>query len=70
MKVEVVVSTEERLQILRAAQPNTWVAFSADDERVVARGVSFADAVKAAEQSGEKDPIFTLIPPTWGPTLL
>jgi hypothetical protein len=60
----------ERLRILRSAQPNSWIAFSADEERVVAYGASFEEAAKLAEQSGEKDPILTLIPSTWAPTLL
>jgi hypothetical protein len=64
------MSTQERLVILREATPNTWLAFSADEERVVARGKTFEEACANAKESGESDPILTLIPPTWAPTLL
>jgi hypothetical protein len=70
MGLEAVMSTEERLTILREAAPNTWIAFSADEERIVARGATFQEAFRKAEESGEADPILTLIPPTWAPALL
>jgi len=64
------MSTEERLAILREAKPNTWIVFSTDEHHVIARGATFAEASAEAEKSGEKDPLFTLIPPSWAPTLL
>ena len=64
------MSTQERLTLLRKAPPNTWVVFSADEERVIASGDTFEDACKKAEESGEVDPILTLIPSNWAPTLL
>ena len=51
------MSTQERLTILREAAPNTWIAFSADEEHVVARGNTFEEVCKNAEQSGESDPV-------------
>ena len=68
--LEAGMSTQERLTVLREATPNTWIAFSADEERVVARGTTFEEACKNANESGELDPVLTLIPPTWAPTLL
>lgn len=64
------MSDQERLSILRSAQPNTWIAFSADEDRVVGRGMTFQEAAQAAKQAGEEDPLLTLIPPTWAPALL
>jgi hypothetical protein len=64
------MSTQERLKILREAEPNTWMVFSADEERVIGKGKTFSDAVASARESDETDPLFTLIPPTWAPTLL
>lgn len=64
------MSIQERLTILREAAPNTWIAFSADEAHVIGRGETFEEAVKKAEESGEADPILTLVPPTWAPTLL
>jgi len=64
------VSIQERLQILKEASPNTWLAFSSDESQVVGRGETFSAAADAAEKSGEQDPVIMLVPPTWSPTLL
>lgn len=64
------MSIEDRLQILRKATPNSWIAFSADEERVIAAGLTFEETIGAAEKSGEKDPLLTFIPPNWAPALL
>jgi hypothetical protein len=68
--MEFVVSVQERLQILREATPNTWLAFSSDESKIVGRGNTFGDAASAAEDAGEQDPIIMLVPATWSPTLL
>ncbi len=68
--MEAVVSTQERLKILREAKPDTWIVFSADEDRLVAAAATFADAAKKAEEAGEKDPILSYIPSNWEPTLL
>jgi hypothetical protein len=64
------MSIEERLAILREAKPNTWIVFSNNEDHVIGRGSTFAEASAEAERSGEKDPLITLVPPTWAPTLL
>jgi hypothetical protein len=60
------MSPESRIKILREAKPGTWVAFSQDESRVVAYGKSYDDAVKAAAEAGENDPVITLVPTDWG----
>ena len=60
-----VMSPEVRIKILREAEPGTWVAFSEDESRVVGYGKSYDDAVKAAEDAGEKEPVITRVPPDW-----
>lgn len=70
VEMEFVVSVQERLQILREATPNTWLAFSSDESQLVGRGDTFGDASTAAENAGEQDPIIMLVPATWSPTLL
>lgn len=40
---------DERVRILREAKPNSWVAFSEDESKVVAYGDTWAQVVKAAE---------------------
>jgi hypothetical protein len=64
------VSAQERLKILREAKPDTWIAFSTDENRQVAARGTFGNAAKKAEESGERDPIFKYIPSRWEPTLL
>ena len=64
------MSIQERLQILKEATPNTWLAFSSDESQVVGRAETFGAAAAAAEKSGEQDPVIMLVPPTWSPTLL
>lgn len=61
------MSTEERVRLLRSAEPNSWLAFSHDEERVVASGATIPEVTKKAEEAGEPDPILTKIPATWAP---
>lgn len=60
-----VMSPETRLKILREAEPGSWVAFSEDESQVVAYGNSYDEAVKAAEDAGEKEPVITRVPLDW-----
>lgn len=59
------MESNERLEILRTAKPNSWVAFSEDESRVVARGDTYAQVVKAAQDAGEEDPVVIKIPESW-----
>jgi hypothetical protein len=60
-----VMSPESRIKILREAAPGTWVAFSADESRVVGYGKSYDEAVTAAANAGENDPVITRVPSDW-----
>lgn len=59
------MSAEERVRILREAKPNSWIAFSEDESKVVAYGDSYSQVVKAAESLGEKEPVILKIPENW-----
>jgi hypothetical protein len=59
------MSAEERVRLLREAKPNSWVAFSGDESKVVAYGDPYSDVIKAAENVGEKEPVIVKIPETW-----
>lgn len=59
------MSAEERVRILGEAQPNSWVAFSSDESKVVGRGATYGEAVADAERHGEENPILVLIPSSW-----
>jgi hypothetical protein len=64
------MSAEERVRILRAAKPNSWVAFPEDESRVVAYGDSYSEVVRAAESVGETEPVIVKIPETWSSIVL
>ena len=59
-----------RLNALRAAPLNRWVALSSDESRIVAEGRTFRDVVVAAEQNGETDPVIVRVPDEWIPRVL
>lgn len=56
---------DARIQALRAAPPDGWVAFSSDEERVVAYGDSYDDVVAKADEQGETDPVVVKVPKDW-----
>ena len=59
------MSTEERVRILREARPNSWIALSADESKLLASNESYSEAVKLAKAQGEPEPILIRIPDTW-----
>jgi len=64
------MSPEDRVKALQAAPPGGWVAFSADEERVVAYGESYNEVVAKADESGESDPVVMKVPPSWSTLVL
>lgn len=64
------MAKEERLKILRESPPNSWVAFSEDESRLVGRGSTYAEAVAAAEERGVSDPVLLKTPDDWAPMVL
>jgi hypothetical protein len=61
------MSAEERVRILSEAKPNSWLAFSSDESKIVGRGDSYMEAVEEAEKNGEADPLLIKIPDNWKP---
>jgi hypothetical protein len=57
----------ERIRILREAPPNSWIALSEDESRLVGRGSTYAEAVASAGKEGEEDPILIKTPYEWLP---
>lgn len=64
------MSPEARIKALRAAPPNGWAAFSSDEERLVAYGKTYDEAVKKAEKNGEADPVLVKVPRDWSMQVL
>jgi len=56
---------EERVTILREAKPDSWIALSADESRVVGKGDTYAEAVAEANRSNETDPVLIKTPVDW-----
>ncbi len=56
---------EERVVILREAKPDSWIALSADESRVVGKGDTYAEAVAEANRSNETDPVLIKTPVDW-----
>jgi hypothetical protein len=63
----VMMTDEERVRILSEAKPNSWVAFSSDESKLVGRGDSYEQAVEDAQKHGESDPLLIKIPDNWEP---
>jgi hypothetical protein len=64
------MNPEERAQILLAAKPNSWVALSDDESKVVGTGSTYREAVDAARQNGEEDPLLIKTPEEWNDLVL
>jgi Family of unknown function (DUF5678) len=47
-------------ELLAGIAPGTWVAISADQERVVATGATIEDAIQKAKEAGEKKQPFII----------
>jgi len=56
-----------RVELLRSAPMNSWIALSADETRIVAIGNTFMEADAIARKSGEKKFILTRTPDKWMP---
>jgi hypothetical protein len=57
----------QRLELLRSAPMNTWIALSADETRIVAIGNTFMEADEAAKKTGEEGYFLTRTPDSWLP---
>jgi uncharacterized protein DUF5678 len=44
---------------------NQWIAFSEDDERLIACGATYDEVVANAEKQGASDLVVVKVPETW-----
>jgi hypothetical protein len=56
-----------RLEILRSAPLNKWIALSEDESRIVAVGDDFQEVSDKSDAAGETDPIILKTPVSWAP---
>ena len=59
--------TLSRLDLLRSAPLNSWVALSEDESRIVAIGENYSEVVTKSDAAGEADPIILKTPAMWAP---
>ncbi len=58
---------DPRLEALRSAPLNSWIALSEDESKIVAVGSTFAEVVSNSENAGIADPVIVKTPSAWIP---
>ena len=64
------MSPEQRVEMLRQAPMDSWIALSADEEKMVASGTTFSEAVENAKKVGEHEPVLIHTPEEWTPIVV
>lgn len=59
--------SDARLEALKSAPLDSWVALSPDETRIVAVGASHSEAVEKSEHAGVSDPVLVKTPKEWLP---
>jgi hypothetical protein len=59
------MTSQARIDALKNAPPNGWVAFSADEEKLVAYAGTYDEAVELAEKNGVSDPVIVKVSENW-----
>jgi hypothetical protein len=54
-----------RLELLRSAPLDSWIALSEDESRIVATGATYSEAAERSEHAGELDPLIIKTPEQW-----
>jgi len=58
-------TNDARLEALRSAPLNSWIALSEDETHIVAVGNTYEEAAKASESAGVSDPVLVKTPTAW-----
>ncbi len=58
------MSSQAGLQALQKAPSNGWIAFSEDEERLIAYGATYDEVVASAEKQGVADLVVVQVPET------
>ena len=56
-----------RLEALRNAPLDSWVALSEDETQVVAVGSTYGEAAEKSDRAGVDDPVIVKTPSKWAP---
>jgi hypothetical protein len=58
---------DARLELLRSAPLNSWIALSEDETKIVAIGNTYEEVVRNSENAGVSDPLLIMTPKVWMP---
>src|ERR1700722_10608321 len=58
---------DRRLELLRSAPLNSWIALSEDETEIVATGSTYEEVVRNSENAGVSDPLLIMTPKVWMP---
>jgi hypothetical protein len=58
---------DSRLEALKSAPLDSWIALSEDESKIVAVGSSYDDVVRKSESAGVSDPVLVKTPKSWMP---
>jgi hypothetical protein len=61
------IVNDPRLNALRSAPPDSWIALSEDESALVASGATYEEVVAKSQEAGVSDPILIKTPKTWAP---
>jgi hypothetical protein len=59
------MKTDARVEALRSAKPDSWVALSEDESRIVAVADTYEEVALASDEAGVPDPVVVKIPKVW-----
>jgi hypothetical protein len=59
------MSPNERLEILKKAPPNSWLAFDENESRLVGVAPTYTEAVALAAKEGVEEPVLVKTPEDW-----
>ncbi len=54
-----------RVELMRSVPPDSWIAMSKDESRIVGVGRTFLEADSTARSAGESDYFITRAPDVW-----
>lgn len=54
-----------RLELLRSAPLDSWIALSEDETKIVATAATYEEVVKKSDSAGVSDPVLVKTPKTW-----
>jgi hypothetical protein len=54
-----------RLEALRSAPLDSWVALSEDETKIIATGATYSEAARKSEEAGVFDPVIIKTPSQW-----